>query len=152
MVTNVGTQDSFAAAVKELLELDYDAIEAYEAAIARLSNAEYKSKLQEFCEDHKRHVRELQYLLFDRGVEAPTGPSNKSLLTKGKVVLANLLGDDAVLAAMLTNEQDTNTAYERMNQRNDKWEEAASVLEDGLRDERKHKSWLEHVTKPEKVV
>jgi hypothetical protein len=37
MVTLVGTQDSFAGVIKELIELDYDAVEAYEAAIGGLS-------------------------------------------------------------------------------------------------------------------
>ena len=37
----------------------------------------------------------------------------KALLTKGKVVIAGLMGDEAILQAMRTNEADTNTAYER---------------------------------------
>jgi hypothetical protein len=36
MVTRVGMQTEFIEAVKELIELDYDAIGAYEAAIIRL--------------------------------------------------------------------------------------------------------------------
>ncbi|AFC70705.1 hypothetical protein MC5_01535 [Rickettsia australis str. Cutlack] len=35
MTTLVRTQNNFADAIKELVELDYDAIEAYKAAINR---------------------------------------------------------------------------------------------------------------------
>ncbi len=38
MSTLVGTQDSFAKALCSLIELDFDMIEAYEAAINRLEN------------------------------------------------------------------------------------------------------------------
>ncbi len=49
-------------------------------------------------------------------------------LHKGKVVLANLMGDEAILSAMLSNEEDTNTAYKKMNERTDIWDEAIDVL------------------------
>ncbi|MBS0184905.1 MAG: DUF2383 domain-containing protein [Proteobacteria bacterium] len=64
MATLVGTQTKFSDALKSLLELDYDAIEAYKAAIERLENQTYKDKLTEFQEDHERHVEELSALLY----------------------------------------------------------------------------------------
>ncbi|KJV81801.1 hypothetical protein RHORCCE3_0998 [Rickettsia hoogstraalii str. RCCE3] len=36
MTTLVGIQNNFADAIKELIELDYDAIEAYKTAINRI--------------------------------------------------------------------------------------------------------------------
>jgi len=145
MVTKVGTQSDFAAALKDLLELDYDAIEAYEAAINRLEDAEYKSKLTGFKEDHQRHTREITALLQAHGEEAPTGPSSKQWLTKGKVVLAQIVGDGGILAAMQTNEVDTNTAYQRMNEHEHKWLDATDLLSRGLKDEKRHKAWLESI-------
>jgi len=147
MVTLVGTQSDFAAAIKDLIELDYDAIEAYEAAINRLDNKDYKAKLSEFKKDHQRHTQELSELLGEHHVtNIPSGPSNvKQWLTKGKVVLANLMGDSAILSAMISNETDTNTAYERIYAREDIWEEAKSTIRRGLDDERRHKAWLESV-------
>jgi len=143
MVTLVGMQGNFESALKELVELDYDAIEAYEAAINRLENGRYKDVLNGFKADHQRHVTDLSGLLKKHNQEPPTGPSiGKQWLTKGKVVLANLVGDDAILAAMSSNEDDTNTAYERMNERLDKWEDAVEILKRGLTDEKRHKAWL----------
>lgn len=145
MVTKVGLQANFVAALKDLLELDYDAIEAYEVAINRLENQEYKSKLTEFKKDHERHVSELTALLKKHNEDAPTGPSGKQWLTKGKVILADLAGDNAILVAMRSNEIDTNTAYERLNEFDDKWSDSVDILKRGLDDERKHKAWLESV-------
>ncbi|MBF0300647.1 MAG: DUF2383 domain-containing protein [Oligoflexia bacterium] len=142
MVTFVGTQKEFSDALKSLIELDYDAIEAYEEAIHRVDGQTYKEVLKEFTQDHKRHVHELSNLLLSKGVEVPKGPSIKQLLTKGKVVIATLISDKLILTAMRSNEDDTNTAYERMNSRTDIWPEAQSLILSGLADERKHKSWI----------
>jgi len=145
MVTLVGTQSDFSNAIKELIELDFDAIEAYEAAINRLDNQDYKDKLNDFKKDHHRHTQELTQLLKKHTISnIPNGPSAvKQWLTKGKVVLANIVGDATILAAMKSNEIDTNTAYERINAREDVWEDAISILKRGLEDERRHKTWLE---------
>lgn len=144
MVTMVGTQRDFIDAIKALIELDYDAVEAYNAAIERLESGEYKAQLTSFREDHQRHIRELSELLSHHTKEIPTGPDNsKQLLAKGKVVIANLMGDNAILMAMISNEQDTNTAYDRIVNRKDIWAEALAVVRRGLEDEKRHKAWLE---------
>lgn len=143
MVTKVGIQSEFSEALKDLLELDYDAIEAYEAAITRLDNQDYKENLRKFKEDHERHVKELSTLLGANGIEYPTTPSGKQWLTKGKVIIANIISDRAILMAMRDNENDTNTAYKRMCDRDDIWEDAKEILQRGKQDEHNHKEWLE---------
>jgi rubrerythrin len=136
-------QGNFADAMQDLLELEYDAIEAYEAAIERLETKEYRDKLSEFLSDHKRHVGDLSRLLGKHDEDIPTSPSGKQWITKGRVVLANLVGDSYVLTAMAANEVDTNTAYERMNKHKDCWDDAVDVLKRGLEDEKRHKQWLD---------
>jgi hypothetical protein len=160
MATMVGTQSNFEDALYELCELDYDAVEAYEAAINRIGGGdkekniekqkEYKEKLKEFKEDHQRHIEEIRSFLRKRDAKIPEGPSAKSILTQGKVVLGNLLGDKSILKAMLSNEEDTNTAYERLNDHPEKSTEAEEFLRQGLRDEKKHKAWLESVIEEHK--
>jgi hypothetical protein len=146
MTTLVGKQADFADALNELLELDYDAVEAYQAAIHRLNNADYKSKLSEFMGDHAKHVNEITALLKKHNKRYATKPSGKQWLTKGKVILADLISEDSVLSAMLTNENDTNVAYTRMNERTDKWPDAIDIIKNGLQDEKRHKLWLKSVT------
>ena len=41
MVTNVGNQTKFIDAIKELIELDYDAVDTYKLAIEKLKNLEF---------------------------------------------------------------------------------------------------------------
>jgi rubrerythrin len=146
MATMVGTQKSFTQAIKELVELDYDALEAYESAINNLENPEYKKKFEEFKLDHQRHITELSAFLSRCNETAPGGPDNmKKVLVKGKVELASLFGDQNILSAMLSNEEDTNTAYERINARigESADKEIAKIIADGLADERKHKDWIQ---------
>lgn len=64
MPTLVGIQADFAKALRELVELDYDAVEAYKVAIKRLKNRKYKDRLQQFKKDHERHINELNTVLF----------------------------------------------------------------------------------------
>jgi rubrerythrin len=146
MVTKVGMQSNFADALRDLLELDFDAIEAYEVAIERLENPDYKMQLDAFKADHQRHTRELTTILKAHNEEAPAGPSAvKQWLAKGKVALGSIVGDNAILIAMLSNETDTNTAYERVSDHEDMWPDASEVLKRGLNDERRHKAWIESV-------
>lgn len=132
--------------LNDLIHLDYDAIAAYQSAIERLDSAEYKAKLTDFMGDHNRHVEELGKVVRSEGGTAPTEGDAMKILTKGKVVIAGLAGDEAILKAMRANEEVTNTKYE------DAVEEGFAgpvqeILRRGLADERRHKDWLEATIK-----
>lgn len=143
MTTAVGTQPDLGDLLRELIELDFDAIEAYRAALQRFDDTNFRSHMSTFQQDHERHVHELSVLLRTMGREPPEGPDLKQFVTKGKVVIAGLLGDPAILAAMVTNEDDTNTAYERAVARADLSTELRELLERNLADERRHRQWLQ---------
>jgi uncharacterized protein (TIGR02284 family) len=143
MATLVGTQKVLSSMLNQLIELDYDTIEAYRAAMDRLASPNDRTQLQWFLADHERHVRELSILVRQLGETPAEQADMKQVLTKGKVVIASLLGDRAVLSAMKSNEDDTNTAYERAVRRNDLPAKMRSVLERNLADERRHRAWFE---------
>jgi rubrerythrin len=143
MTTMVGTQKSFLDALIELVELEYDAVEAYKEAIEHLKREDYKEKLKNFLMDHERHIVELTNLITERGETPPKAPDIKQYLLKGKIKAANILGDNSILKAMKDNEEDTNKAYERLNNHVDKWAEAVDVLQRNFSDEKRHKAWLE---------
>jgi uncharacterized protein (TIGR02284 family) len=143
MATLVGTQKQIGDLLHQLIELDFDAIEAYRAAIARLEDGGDRAQLATFMADHERHVRDLTSIVVGMGQKAPAHADMKQVLTKGKVMLAALVGDRAVLRAMKTNEDDTNTAYERAFRRGDLPSNVRAVVEKNLADERRHRSWLE---------
>jgi uncharacterized protein (TIGR02284 family) len=142
MVTTVGTESTLEDLLKDLIALDYDAAGAYQAAIDRLENVRFKQKLTAFKGDHLRHFDELSDILSGMGRTPPKGGGVKSFLTKGKVVIAGLMGDKAILEAMRTNEADTNTAYERAVNYDGLPPTCRNVLERGLEDERRHCEWI----------
>lgn len=141
MVT-VTDSDKIISDINDLIHLDYDAIAAYQSAIERLETAEYKAKLTEFMGDHKKHVDELSKVVRSEGGTPPTEGDAKKVLTKGKVVIAGLMGDEAVLKAMKANEEVTNTKYEDAVEEGYA-EHVQALLRQGLADERRHKAWLE---------
>ncbi len=143
MVTTVGTESDLVDMLNNLIQLDYDAIEAYDAAVDRLDSAEYKARLKEFREDHARHTRDVGAVVTELGGKPAKQGGAKSMLTRGKVMMADLLGDTAILQAMKSNEDDTNTAYERAVKAAEGTPAAATVLRAGLEDERRHRAWIE---------
>jgi uncharacterized protein (TIGR02284 family) len=143
MVTTVGTERGFINMLGDLMALDQDAIAAYEAAISRIDDSGFRRMLKEFKADHDRHVTELRDLIAHLGGAPSAGAGLKSMLTQGKVAMGALLGDKAILKAMKSNENDTNTAYERALKHQDIETAAVAVLERGLADERRHRAWIE---------
>jgi bacterioferritin (cytochrome b1) len=143
MTTMVGLHGDLTSVLHQLVELDYDAVEAYRSAIERLHDSDSKASLTEFMHDHERHIDDVGALLRALGTDAPRGPDLKRVLTQGKVIIAGLLGDRPVLIAMKTNEDDTNTAYERAAGRDDLTAEQQLVLRRNLSDEKRHRAWIE---------
>jgi rubrerythrin len=142
MVTTVGNETELDELVEDLVKLDFAAIEAYDAAIERLSTPEYQRQLREFRDDHRDHTEVLGTWLREHGRTPPDSGGAKQLLTKGKVIIAGLAGDKPVLQAMKTNEDDTNIAYERAT-KHDEADGLRPVFEKNLSDERRHRAWIE---------
>jgi uncharacterized protein (TIGR02284 family) len=143
MVTTIGTESALEDLLKDLAQLDFDAAAAYQAAIDRLDNAEFKTALTEFREDHLRHTRELGECLREMGQTAPTEGDMKQILTKGKVMIGSMMGDTAILEAMRTNEDDTVTAYDRAVGHRDCPPSVRDVLERAQGDEHRHCAWVQ---------
>jgi uncharacterized protein (TIGR02284 family) len=141
-MANVVDRDEIARHLNNLIELDYDAIAAYDAAIERLEDVGYKNKLQEFRDDHKRHVEELGKLVQAQGKDPSASGDVMKILTKGQVVIGGLAGDGAILEAMKLNEDQTNSKYERAVDE-DFPQAIHQALEQGLADERRHRAWIE---------
>lgn len=128
--------------LNKLINLDYDAIAAYEAAIERLNNAEYRERLREFRDDHQRHTRNLGECLAKFGGKAATSGDIRKILTKGKVILGTINHDRGVLEAMRSNEDQTNRFYEEALEKLEDEPAVAGILLRNLEDERRHRLWL----------
>ncbi len=143
MATTQGSQQQTSEMLNELIELEFNVIEAYHAAIERLDEQNDKTKFRHFLADHQRHVSDLSTLVRNMGVEPKNKGDIKEVLTKGKVVLAGLVGDRAILAAMKSNEDNTNEAYEKDLSHPGLPQDVRTQLQKNLDDERRHRAWIE---------
>lgn len=128
--------------LNDLIQLDHDAVAAYRAAIERLDNAAFRSRLEEFLGDHERHVRELTALVREMGGDPAKKGDMKQILTKGKVVIGNLSGDKGILQAMRSNEDETNQRYEKALTTENLPPRIFELLDRNLADERRHRAWI----------
>lgn len=143
MATTVGTENDIRDLVRNLMLLEHDAIAAYESTIERLSDAALSQKVEEFRQDHLHHLGVLRDIASETGAEAPQEGDMKQWLTTGKIALADLFGDAAILKAMATNENDTVTAYERASAHPDAIEKSRAFFRNALADEQRHREWMQ---------
>lgn len=143
MPTTVGTESNAADLVKNLITLEHDAIAAYDTTIERLDNAEYRQQIESFRRDHEAHLQDLGRIADSLGVEKPVEGDMKQWLTTGKVALADIAGDGAILKAMKTNEDETVAAYQQALDNSVTDAQLRPVVEKGLADERRHRAWME---------
>lgn len=149
MATLVGTQKDLGAMLNSLIELEYDAVAAYEVAVDKLQTLAYKDQMREFMSDHQRHIIALKPHAAHLGLNVASGPDMKQLVTMGKVLAAQLAGDRAILYAIRSNEEDTNRAYERAIAHEDASPDLLAVFERGFADERRHRAWITRCLEPE---
>jgi ferritin-like metal-binding protein YciE len=100
----VGNEDSIEKLVKDLLYLEHNATAAYDSCIKRLDDKTLSARIAEFKQDHLQHVVVLNEMARELGVDGLDEGNVKQMLTNGKIALADLMGDAAILKAMKTNE------------------------------------------------
>jgi rubrerythrin len=143
MATTVGHESDVTKLVQDLLYLEHDAIAAYDSTIDKLESEAFKAQVAAFRNDHLAHISTLKAMASELGIEAPREGDMKRMLTTGKVAIASLMGDGAILKAMKTNEDDTVTAYDRARQHQDARPESVAFFQRALDDERRHRTWFE---------
>lgn len=143
MVPMVGNENGIKDLVTNLIYLEHDAIAAYDSCIERLDDKALSARIAEFKQDHLRHLDALRRIAAETGAEAPVEGDMKQMLTTGKIVLADLMGDAAILRAMKTNEDDTVTAYERASRHPDAIPESKAFFMEAHQDELRHREWME---------
>ena len=148
----MGKKGDMPKLIEEMASLERDAVAAYDAAIARLDQPDHKAKVIEFREDHIRHLDELQSLAEKHGGRFPLDPGAMSVLTTGKVAIADMMGGDgAILKAMAANEVQTVTAYSNASTNSAVPEEDRSIFERAHQDEEKHKAWMSQAAETAKA-
>lgn len=64
-------QADFLESLEALVQLDHDAVQAYDQAIERIDHIGIASQLTEFRQDHERHITDLSALIQRYGGTPP---------------------------------------------------------------------------------
>lgn len=134
--------------LRKLEQLDVDAVGAYEAAIRGVKHPLVADKLRDFQQDHVRHIEALRALIDKWGGDPleQDRPDMKGAVMKALTRFTGLLGTEAVLGAMIANEELTNAEYLHVTQLG--WDGTAQeVLEKNFADERRHITWIKEAFK-----
>lgn len=137
------TPTSFADALRALVELDFDAIAAYEVALSYLTAPTLQKPLRQFIREHERHVRELSQLLLSHQEKIIKPLDVHRWLVQGPMVVNGSISDGALLEVLIDIETMTNAAYRAILSRLDRWPAAESILVASYLDEAYHQYWLE---------
>ena len=129
--------------IRSLIQLDIDAIEAYDQAIDKVDTPSVRSKLIDFKGDHQTHIDKLSEYLLGKGEEVPDmSPDIKGSLMEGFTSMRSSTGTDGALKAMKSNEKATNKKYEKATG----WAldaQARDIVLQNYNDEKKHLAYIE---------
>jgi rubrerythrin len=143
MATTVGTETDLNLMLTHLVKRELDAIAAYEAAIARIRDTTFRDQLKTYRDDHRRCAEELSLFLIAADQPVPSRGDMKRVVTEGKVLLAKLAGDRAILRAIRSNEDDAAHAYGRAINHPDSPPSLRDVLRSALHKQHRHCAWID---------
>lgn len=131
------------AGLNDLLQLDHDAVSAYEIAIDRLDDREHALHIESFRRDHQRHIRELNDLILAMGGVPTNEPHASAPLKEAIQKIAASSGDKGLLTAFRANEFQISTQYDGYAQEAQSWPpEAKRLVDQNALDEERHYSWV----------
>ena len=135
--------DEIVNALNDLIELDHNAIGGYNSAINGLEgHPDIMNTFKGFRADHERHVQELSPFVQQYGGKPAKHPGAMGLLQKGWTEISKLGGADAILSAMVSNEQTAVNTYEKGVTKAFP-PDVLKAVERGVSDERRHLSYCQ---------
>ena len=132
--------------LNDLLQLDHDAIAAYDVAIAKLEDRDHADQIAGYRRDHERHVRELNELVARLGGTPANHPHVTGPFKTALQSLGGLAGDKGLLMAFRTNELAVRTKYDHYASRAMLWPpDVKRVIDGAALDEERHYAWVADV-------
>lgn len=129
--------------LSRLVQLDIDAVHAYEQAIERIDTPTVSDRLSSFRDDHQRHITDLSNAISQLGGEPPEFSKDfKGYFIEGFTALRSATGTEGALKAMKTNENLTNKTYDDALD----WELPENIRQIIIRnrdDERRHLEYIQ---------
>lgn len=134
--------------LRELVQLEYDTMAAYRAAIDRVADVDARAELAMFFDDHQRTARALASCIDRYGGATRTRADLERAWTRGRVAVDDLAGDNALLHALAQLEDNMHAAFERAQSglRPIADPPLASAVEAALAAEEAHREWLLHAS------
>lgn len=145
MVTRAGKQKNYPDLLDTLLTMEQNTLAAYDEAVERIDNDIYREKLEQFRTDHARAIIQLSKIAEDIHLAVP-GRGPKNVITSGKVVLADMIGDGMILRAMESTEKDAYTAYENATGNMVVGDSLYEACSDNLLAINEHIEWIQDIT------
>lgn len=132
--------------LNDLLQLDHDAIGAYQIAMEKLHDRDHADQIAGFRRDHERHIRELNELIAELGGTPKNHPHATGPFKLALQSLGGLAGDKGVLMAFRTNELAVRTKYDSYASRANHWPTSIKrVIDACALDEERHFRWVSDV-------
>ncbi len=135
---------SMAEIVSELILLERDATAAYVRILPRLQSGPANEEISRFVETRQRRLSELTKMSFMLHSAVPDESAATHYLPTGRITIAGLDGDAAILKAMRAGEDETVAAYERACAHPDAAPKCRAILERFLCDALQHRAWAEN--------
>ena len=126
--------------LNDLIQLDVDAVLAYQQAIDACEVSDIRRKLKSFQDDHQQHINDLAEIVSANGVEPKIKRDLKGFLIEGFTAVASQ-GDFSALMAMSGNEELTNRRYEAA-QKMELPGHVRAIVERNYADEQRHLAWI----------
>ena len=129
--------------LNDLIQLDIDAIHAYDQAISNIDATFVSQQLEGFKSDHQRHVTEVSDVVRRLGGDPPEFKRDfKGFLIQGMTAIRSATGNEGALKAMQTNEKTTNKNYKQAVEMEFP-ADILQLLQKNYDDERRHLAWIE---------
>lgn len=132
--------------LNDLLQLDHDAVGAYQIAMEKLHDRDHADQIAGFRRDHERHIRELNELIADLGGTPKNHPHATGPFKLALQSLGGLAGDKGVLMAFRTNELQVRAKYDSYASKANRWPTHIKRVVDACAlDEERHFRWVSDV-------
>ncbi len=126
-----------------LVQLDIDAVEAYQQAIDAIDEHHIKQTLRNYQQDHLNHISNLSEVIRRMGEQPPEYKKDiKGFLIEGITSVMSAVGTRGALNAMQTNEKLTNKKYKEALDL-DLPMDVKPLLRKNYDDEQKHLEYIE---------
>jgi rubrerythrin len=123
--------------LNDLIQLDADAVKAYDIALDKVTDVAARADLMMFKLDHERHIDDLGRIVVRLGGEPEDRRNRRGLLAESLAMLRGSRGSLGALKAMRVSEKLTNSVYAKALDE-PLTIDAREVVEANRDDERRH--------------